>query len=106
MFNALTPLPPDPILGLNAAFKEDPNPKKVDLGIGVYKDEDGNTPVMNAVKEAEKVILNSQITKAYIGPTGAPGYNEAIAKLVLGDTYCIIHLIFRLCIRCCLTNSV
>ena len=41
---------------------------------------------MNAVKEAEKVILNSQITKAYIGPTGAPGYNEAIAKLVLGDT--------------------
>ena len=86
MFNALTPLPPDPILGLNAAFKEDPNPKKVDLGIGVYKDEDGNTPVMNAVKEAEKVILNSQITKAYIGPTGAPGYNEAIAKLVLGDT--------------------
>ena len=69
MFSALTPLPPDPILGLNAAFKKDPNPKKVDLGIGVYKDEDGNTPVMNAVKEAEKVILNSQITKAYIGPT-------------------------------------
>ena len=86
MFDALKPLPPDPILGLNAAFKADPNPKKVDLGIGVYKDEDGNTPVMNAVKEAEKVILNSQTTKAYIGPTGAPGFNEAIAKLVLGDT--------------------
>ena len=54
MFDSLQPLPPDPILGRNAAFKEDNNPKKVDLGIGVYKDEDGATPVMKAVKEAEK----------------------------------------------------
>ena len=52
MFDSLQPLPPDPILGLNAAFKADNNPKKVDLGIGVYKDEDGATPVMKAVKEA------------------------------------------------------
>ena len=86
MFDSLQPLPPDPILGLNAAFKADSNPKKVDLGIGVYKDEDGATPVMKAVKEAEKRILDSQITKAYVGPMGAVGYNEAVAELILGST--------------------
>ena len=86
MFDSLQPLPPDPILGLNAAFKADNNPKKVDLGIGVYKDEDGATPVMKAVKEAEKRILDSQMTKAYVGPMGAAGYNEAVAELILGST--------------------
>jgi len=86
MFDSLQPLPPDPILGLNAAFKADSNPKKVDLGIGVYKDEDGATPVMKAVKEAEKRILDSQMTKAYVGPMGAVGYNEAVAELILGST--------------------
>ena len=86
MFESLQPLPPDPILGLNAAFKADDNPNKVDLGIGVYKDENGNTPVMRAVKEAEKLILNSQLTKAYVGPKGALAYNEAVAELILGAT--------------------
>ena len=86
MFESLQPLPPDPILGLNAAFKADDNPNKVDLGIGVYKDEKGNTPVMRAVKEAEKLILNSQLTKAYVGPKGALAYNEAVAELILGAT--------------------
>ena len=86
MFESLQPLPPDPILGLNAAFKADDNPNKVDLGIGVYKDEKGNTPVMRAVKEAEKLILISQLTKAYVGPKGALAYNEAVAELILGAT--------------------
>ncbi len=86
MFESLQPLPPDPILGLNAAFKADDNPNKVDLGIGVYKDEKGNTPVMRAVKEAEKLILSSQVTKAYVGPAGALAYNEAVAELILGAT--------------------
>ena len=86
MFESLQPLPPDPILGLNAAFKADDNPNKVDLGIGVYKDEKGNTPVMRAVKEAEKLILSSQVTKAYVGPAGALAYNEAVAELILGTT--------------------
>ena len=86
MFESLQPLPPDPILGLNAAFKADTNPKKVDLGIGVYKDEEGNTPVMRAVKEAEKRILTSQATKAYVGPTGSIAYNEVVAELILGPT--------------------
>ena len=86
MFQSLQPLPPDPILGLSAAFKADSNPEKVDLGIGVYKDEHGNTPIMKAVKLAEESLLRSQATKSYIGPTGAPDYNETIARMVLGDT--------------------
>ncbi len=84
MFQSLQPLPPDPILGLSAAFKADSNPNKIDLGIGVYKDEQGNTPVMKAVKQAEEIILKSQATKSYVGPTGAVDYNEPIARLVLG----------------------
>ena len=84
MFQSLKSLPPDPILGLTAAFKQENNPNKVDLGIGVYKDEKGNTPVMTAVKQAEQAILNSQLTKAYLGPMGSPEYNRAIAKLILG----------------------
>lgn len=84
MFQSLKSLPPDPILGLTAAFKQENNPNKVDLGIGVYKDEQGNTPVMTAVKQAEQAILNSQLTKAYLGPMGSPEYNSAIAKLILG----------------------
>ena len=86
MFQSLKPLPPDPILGLSAVFKQDTNPNKVDLGIGVYKDEDGNTPVMKAVKQAEETILNSQSTKAYLGPMGSPDYNDAVAKLILGES--------------------
>ncbi|MDP6653748.1 MAG: amino acid aminotransferase [Gammaproteobacteria bacterium] len=86
MFQSLTPLPPDPILGLSVAFKADTNPNKIDLGIGVYKDAQGNTPVMSAVKKAEDIILSSQATKTYVGPVGAADYNETVAHLVLGDT--------------------
>ena len=86
MFQSLTPLPPDPILGLSVAFKADTNPNKIDLGIGVYKDAQGNTPVMSAVKKAEDIILNSQTTKTYVGPVGAAEYNETVARMVLGET--------------------
>lgn len=86
MFQSLQPLPPDPILGLSAAYRADENPKKVDLGVGVYKDANGKTPVMRAVKHAEEFLVNSQETKAYVGPTGAAGYNDIIATMVLGES--------------------
>lgn len=86
MFQSLEALPADPILGLMAAYRNDTNPKKIDLGIGVYKDENGNTPVMSSVKKAEDVILNSQTTKSYVGPTGAADYNETVAELLFGKT--------------------
>ncbi|MEC7996463.1 MAG: amino acid aminotransferase [Pseudomonadota bacterium] len=86
MFNSLQPLPPDPILGLSAAYRADTNPSKVDLGVGVYKDANGRTPVMRAVKRAEEVLVASQDSKAYVAPTGAAGYNEIVASLLLGNT--------------------
>ena len=86
MFQSLQPLPSDPILGLSAAYRADENPKKVDLGVGVYKDANGKTPVMRAVKHAEEFLVNFQETKAYVGPTGAAGYNDIIATMVLGES--------------------
>ncbi len=85
MFDSLQALPPDPILALTPAYRADPNPDKIDLGAGVYKDENGNTPVMRAVKEAERVLLAKQDSKAYVGPGGAAGFNEVIASLAFGD---------------------
>ena len=86
MFQSLPALPADPILGLMASYRADSNPKKIDLGIGVYKNETGDTPVMTAVKKAEGMILDSQTTKSYVGPTGAAGYNAIVAELLLGKS--------------------
>jgi len=85
MFQSLSALPADPILGLMTAHRADSNPLKIDLGVGVYKDERGATPVMAAVKDAEAILLNSQTTKTYIGPAGAADYNALVAELVLGE---------------------
>ncbi|WP_226660971.1 aromatic amino acid transaminase [Microbulbifer aggregans] len=84
MFDHLKSLPADPILGLLATYRADENPKKIDLGVGVYKDEAGHTPVLQAVKEAETRLLQSEETKAYVGPAGTPGFNSAMQELVLG----------------------
>ena len=85
MFEHLSAIPPDPILGLIAAYADDPRPEKIDLGVGVYKDASGNTPVMRAVKAAEQRIWENQDTKAYTGLAGDPAYSNAMAALVLGD---------------------
>ncbi|MFA0810057.1 amino acid aminotransferase [Microbulbifer epialgicus] len=84
MFEHLSSLPPDPILGLLASYRADENPSKIDLGVGVYKDEAGHTAVLQAVKEAETRLLQSEETKAYIGPAGTPGFNSVMQELVLG----------------------
>ncbi|WP_346836629.1 amino acid aminotransferase [Microbulbifer sp. SAOS-129_SWC] len=84
MFDHMHSLPPDPILGLLAAYRADENPAKIDLGVGVYKDESGHTAVLQAVKEAETRLLQSEETKAYIGPAGTPGFNAAMQELILG----------------------
>jgi aromatic-amino-acid transaminase len=85
MFETLTAPPPDGILALAQAYKADPRERKLDLGVGVYKDEAGATPIMRAVKEAERRILEGQETKAYIGPAGDETFNKAMAELVFGD---------------------
>lgn len=87
MFSYLDALPADPLLGLIAAFKADPNPNKVDLGVGIYRDEGGETPVLAAVKKAEKILLENEPSKAYVGAVGNEAFNQRISQLALGGAY-------------------
>ena len=84
MFEHLTSAPPDAILGLTEAWKKDPNPAKVNLGVGIYKDDKGQTPVLESVKTAEARILASATTKSYMPIGGAPEYGKAVQNLILG----------------------
>lgn len=86
MFHTLKPQPADKILSLMQAYKADPRDTKVDLGVGVYKDASGNTPVMRAVKEAERRLVADQTTKAYVGLAGDPAFADAMIDLLLADT--------------------
>lgn len=90
MFETLPLLPSDPILGLSLAFQEDRNPDKVDLGVGVYKDATGATPIMMAVAAAERERLQRETTKSYAAPGGYPGANEAVQKLVFGAEHPVL----------------
>jgi aspartate aminotransferase len=84
MFEHLKAVPPDPILGILSAYAADPNPKKIDLGIGVYKDEAGATPMLECVVEAEKILIATQTSKSYLGPPGVVGFNNAMSDLLFG----------------------
>ncbi len=85
MFETLTPPPPDKILALMSFFAEDPRTDKIDLGVGVYKDARGRTPIMRAVKAAEARLLAEQATKSYVGLLGDLTFVDAMADLLLGD---------------------
>lgn len=85
VFETLPALAPDPILGLSAAYKQDPSPYKIDLGVGVYKDEQGNTPILDSVAEAQKILLQSETSKVYITPQGNPGFINGMLTLLLGN---------------------
>ncbi|TIL80833.1 MAG: aspartate/tyrosine/aromatic aminotransferase, partial [Mesorhizobium sp.] len=85
MFETLQPAPADKILALIGLYRADPRPGKVDLGVGVYKDRDGRTPVMRAVREAENRLLQGQDTKTYLGLAGDTAFDTAMAKLTFGD---------------------
>jgi aspartate aminotransferase len=87
MFERLDRLPPDPILGLMAAFRADADPRKVDLGVGVYRNDHGETPILQAVRQAEQAMLGRQTTKTYVAPAGNPGFNQMLERLVLGDEH-------------------
>ena len=87
MFERLEPVVADAILTLMAAYRADPDARKVDLGIGVYRDERGETPVLESVRRAEGVLLAAQTTKAYVGPAGSPGFNQAMERMVLGASH-------------------
>ena len=85
MFETLQAQPADKILALMQMYRDDPRETKVDLGVGVYKDATGLTPVMRAVKAAERQIWEAQDTKVYTGLAGDPAFADAMVALVLGD---------------------
>lgn len=87
MFDELEALPADPILGLSVAYAAESNPNKIDLGVGVYRDEVGQTPVMQAVLEAESRLLECEGTKSYMAPAGDDSFNSGMLKLLLGDEH-------------------
>jgi aspartate aminotransferase len=84
VFESLKALPADAILGIMALFRADPNPRKVDLSVGVYQDETGRTPVLECVKRAEREILEEQDTKTYVAIAGNPGFNRGVEELLYG----------------------
>src|SRR5262245_18903824 len=84
MFDSLPQAPPDAILGLADAFKNDPNPRKINLSVGVYKDEQGHTPILACVKEAERRLLSNEKNKGYLSIEGHPDYAARVQELLFG----------------------
>ena len=83
MFENLKAQPADKILALMAAYKADPRAEKIDLGVGVYKNAEGITPVMRAIKAAEQKVWEEQTSKSYVGLAGDPAYSDAMIDLIL-----------------------
>ena len=90
MLERLERLSTDPILGLMGMYRADTDPRKVDLGVGVYRNDLGETPILSAVRHAEQLVLGRQSTKSYVAPVGNAGFNLAMAKLVLGDGHPVL----------------
>lgn len=85
LFSHLSSQPADPLLRLITEFREDPRKDKLDLGVGVYRDETGATPILRSVKEAEQRLLDTQMSKSYLGPEGNLAFAAALKRLVMGD---------------------
>jgi aspartate/tyrosine/aromatic aminotransferase len=85
LFRSLEEAPPDKILSLVALYSGDPRQSKIDLGIGMYRDESGRTPILSSVRTAEERLLHQETTKAYIGPAGDQRFVSAVAGLLFGD---------------------
>ena len=90
LFSAVEMAPRDPILGLNEQFAADTNPKKVNLGVGVYFDDNGKIPLLAAVKTAEDARVKAALPRGYQPIEGAPAYNQAVQNLLLGKDSALI----------------
>ncbi|MGF1736153.1 amino acid aminotransferase [Photobacterium satsumensis] len=84
MFEKISAAPADPILGLTEEFKKDTRPEKINLGVGIYKNESGNTPVLATVKKAEAILLEKETTKSYLSIPGTAEYGLAVQQLLFG----------------------
>jgi aromatic-amino-acid transaminase len=94
MLENLTQQPPDKIIMLSGMFRADDRAEKIDLGVGVYKDANGNTPIMRAVKKAEQMLWNEETTKSYTALVGDGAFHKVMADLVLGDSVSYDRLAF------------
>jgi len=90
MFEKVDKAPPDAILGITDAFNADPNPDKINLSVGVYKDGAGRTPVLASVKAAEARVLSEEKTKSYRPISGAPEYGQAVQHLMFGRDHEVV----------------
>jgi aspartate aminotransferase len=84
VFDELKALPPDAILGIMALFRADQHPGKIDLSVGVYQDDSGNTPVLECVKRAEQSVFDEQKTKTYVAISGNATFNRSVEELLFG----------------------
>jgi aspartate aminotransferase len=87
LFQQLSRLSSDSILGLMAKYRADPSTQKVDLGVGVYRDLSGNTPILDCVRRAEREVLAAQTTKSYVAAAGREEFNTLVEELVLGPQH-------------------
>ncbi len=85
MLDTIEAAPPDPILGLSAAFAADPTPAKINLGVGEYRADDGSTPVLDTVRVAEARVIESTTTKRYLPIDGTAEYGHSVRGLLFGD---------------------
>ncbi|WP_394205966.1 amino acid aminotransferase [Shewanella waksmanii] len=90
IFNQVELASADPILGLTDAFKADKRSDKVNLGVGIYKDESGATPILKSVKLAEEKLLSSETSKSYLGIDGVQAYNQAVQSLLFGAEHVVV----------------
>ena len=90
MFASLKASPADPILSLLAKYRDDTNPNKIDLGVGVYKDEAGETTVLECVKKAEQHRTDTETSKVYLGPTGSALFNNQMSQLIFGQDHKVL----------------
>ena len=87
MFESMDKAPADPIMGITELYNTDTNPKKINLSMGVFKDEQGNTPLLDCVKEAEAKIYATEDTKAYSAIEGFSSFNDAVLPLIFGTKH-------------------
>ena len=89
MLDKFQPAKADPILGLGKLFQADPRDGKIDLGVGVYKDASGNTPIVRAVKQAETILHQTQTSKTYVALAGSELFRDEMRELVLADSVAV-----------------
>ena len=92
LFGAVDLAPRDPILGITDAFHADPNPRKVNLGVGVYCDDNGKVPLLECVKRAEREITDKAAPRVYLPIDGIPAYDKAVQRLLLGNDSEVVAL--------------